>query len=70
MCILALVLVMEECFLLLLSGSPEIFTPENQDIEESFGETVDLSCQARGSPPLAITWSTIEGKVQQSMTDL
>lgn len=49
----------------LCAGPPKIIEPDNTEVEESFENSVDLSCVVRGFPAPSITWSTADGKVQQ-----
>uniref|UniRef100_A0A3Q1I307 Ig-like domain-containing protein n=2 Tax=Anabas testudineus TaxID=64144 RepID=A0A3Q1I307_ANATE len=56
-----------------VKGPPKIIEPDNTEVEESFENSVDLSCVVRGFPAPSITWSTADGKVlkesSQTVTD-
>ena len=47
------------------AGRPKIMEPINNEIEESFESTVELSCNVRGFPTPSVIWTTSDGKVQQ-----
>ncbi|KAL7399749.1 hypothetical protein ABVT39_001015 [Epinephelus coioides] len=49
-----------------VEGPPEIMQPEYTTMEESFENTVDLSCTARGFPAPNIVWTTSDGKILKS----
>ncbi|XP_075956121.1 melanoma cell adhesion molecule b isoform X3 [Anarhichas minor] len=46
-----------------VQGPPEIMKPDDTEMEESFGTTVDLSCSVRGFPTPSVTWTTSDGKI-------
>ncbi|XP_040902861.1 melanoma cell adhesion molecule b isoform X2 [Toxotes jaculatrix] len=49
-----------------VSGPPNIKNPDNTEIEETYGRSVNLSCLVRGFPVPSITWTTSDGKVLQT----
>ncbi|KAM6932240.1 melanoma cell adhesion molecule b isoform 2-T2 [Lycodopsis pacificus] len=46
-----------------VQGPPEITKPDDTEVEESFGTTVDLTCNVRGFPTPSVTWTTSDGKI-------
>ncbi|XP_034404991.1 melanoma cell adhesion molecule b isoform X1 [Cyclopterus lumpus] len=46
-----------------VQGPPKIMKPSDNEIEESFESTVDLSCNVRGFPTPRVIWTTSDGKI-------
>ncbi|XP_059186823.1 melanoma cell adhesion molecule b isoform X2 [Centropristis striata] len=46
-------------------GSPEIFKPDDTEIEASFESMVDLSCTVRGYPAPNVIWTDSDGKIHK-----
>ncbi|XP_061734649.1 melanoma cell adhesion molecule b isoform X1 [Nerophis ophidion] len=53
-----------------VNGPPEIVPPKSTDIEESFDSTVDLTCHVRGFPAPTIVWTTLDGKVLETTSEV
>ncbi|XP_068173507.1 melanoma cell adhesion molecule b isoform X2 [Antennarius striatus] len=45
-----------------IQGPPQIIKPDNTELEETFENTVDLSCNVRGFPAPSVSWTTSDGQ--------
>ncbi|KAM9801618.1 melanoma cell adhesion molecule b [Neosynchiropus ocellatus] len=46
-----------------VTGPPEILNPDNTELHETYGSTVNLNCDVRGFPAPIITWHTPDGEM-------
>ncbi|XP_068440189.1 melanoma cell adhesion molecule b isoform X2 [Clinocottus analis] len=53
-----------------VQGPPKIMEPINNEIEESFESTVKLSCKVRGFPTPSVTWTTSDGKILKTASQI